>query len=390
MDLIPYSRQSINEEDVSLITKTLTSDFLTQGPRVPDFERALEDKLGVKHAVVCSSGTAALHLSYASAGINEKSLGIVPAITFAATANAMRYQGGSVRFCDVEPDSGIISISSLEESISKIPDEQKENINLIAPVSFAGSVAPLTECKEIAEKNNFCIIEDASHSPGAWKYNKKNEKIYSANGIHALASTLSFHPVKHICAGEGGAVLTNDSKVAEKAAQLRSHGIKRPFNEIDEKPWYYEQEDLGWNYRLTDLQATLGLSQLSRLEQFLTQRRALAKRYDQILKQSPFREHIQCPPFEDGHGWHLYIIRFIDPSLRNQAYKFLKSKNILTQVHYIPVYKHPFYKKNLQEFSLPGAEAFYQSCLSIPMYPDLKQKEQDHVLNSLETFITQG
>ena len=167
MDLIPYSRQSINEEDISLVTKTLSSDFLTQGPRVPELEKALESKMGVNHAIVCSSGTAALHLSYASAGINQDSMGIVPAITFAATANALRYQGAEVLFCDVEPDTGLISVSSLEECIAQVSDEQKEKINLITPVSFSGSVAPLKKCKEIAEKNNFTLIEDASHSPGA-------------------------------------------------------------------------------------------------------------------------------------------------------------------------------------------------------------------------------
>jgi UDP-4-amino-4,6-dideoxy-N-acetyl-beta-L-altrosamine transaminase len=390
MDLIPYSRQSINEEDISLVTKTLSSDFLTQGPRVPELEKALESKMGVDHAIVCSSGTAALHLSYASAGINQESMGIVPAITFAATANALRYQGAEVLFCDVEPDTGLISVSSLEECVSQVSDEQKEKINLITPVSFAGSVAPLKKCKEIAEKNNFTLIEDASHSPGAWKNNQNDEQIFSANGEHALASTLSFHPVKHICAGEGGAVLTNNAELACRASQLRSHGIKRPFSDVDETPWFYEQETLGWNYRLTDLQAALGLSQLTRLEQFLVKRRTLAKRYDQILRKSPFNEYINCPPFEDGHAWHLYIIRFIDHKLRNQAYKFFKSKNILTQIHYIPVYKHPYYQKNLEKFRLPGAEAFYQSCLSIPMYPDLNNHEQDRVLETLEIFLTKG
>jgi UDP-4-amino-4,6-dideoxy-N-acetyl-beta-L-altrosamine transaminase len=390
MDLIPYSRQSINEEDISLVTKTLSSNFLTQGPRVPEFEKSLESKMGVNHAIVCSSGTAALHLAYASAGINEKSLGIVPAITFAATANALRYQGAEVHFCDVEPESGLISVSSLEECLSNVSDEQKENLNLIAPVSFSGSVAPLVKCKEIADKNNFILMEDASHSPGAWKHNQGGEKVYSANGKYALASTLSFHPVKHICAGEGGAVLTNDEELARKASQLRSHGINRPYHEDDDMPWYYEQEELGWNYRLTDLQAALGLSQLTRIEQFLMKRRALAKRYNQILNQSPFKEHIHCPPFEDGHAWHLYIIRFIDHNLRNQAYKFFKSNNILTQIHYIPVYKHPYYKKLRKNYSLPGAEAFYQGCLSIPMFPDLNESEQDRVLKTLETFLTQG
>jgi len=390
MDVIPYSRQSINEEDISLLTKTMTSDFLTQGPRIPEFERALEGYFGVQHAIVCSSGTAALHLAYASAGINSNSVGIVPAITFAATANALRYQGADVRFCDVDPATGLISIESLEECLSQVSEEQKEKNNLITPVSFAGAVAPLAKCAKLASQHNFILIEDASHSPGASTRDAEGEKISSANGQYALASTLSFHPVKHICAGEGGAVLTNDQKLAEKAGQLRSHGINRPFNENDEMPWYYEQENLGWNYRLTDLQATLGLSQLSRLDHFLTKRRHLAQRYEDLLKESPFKEHIDRPHYEDGHAWHLYVIRFKDKDLRNLAYKFFKSKNILTQVHYIPVYKHPYYQKQLEGFQLPGAEKFFQSCLSIPMYADLNEAEQDRVLETLRLFLHQG
>jgi len=167
MDVIPYSRQSINEEDISLLSKAMSSDFLTQGPKIAEFEHALEEYFGVKHAVVCSSGTAALHLAYAAAGMNSESLGIVPAITFAATANAVRYQGGEVQFCDVEPDTGLISIESLQECLARVSEKQKEKNNLIAPVSFAGAVAPLAQCQKLASENNFILVEDASHSPGA-------------------------------------------------------------------------------------------------------------------------------------------------------------------------------------------------------------------------------
>ena len=170
----------------------------------------------------------------------------------------------------------------------KCPGNKKKKCNVVAPVSFAGATAPLYQCKNLSDQNNFVLIEDASHSPGSWGLDPKGEKVYSANGDYALASTLSFHPVKHVCSGEGGAVLTNDNKLAEKASRLRSHGINRPFNTDDEKPWYYEQIELGWNYRLTDIQAALGLSQLNRLDQFLTQRRFLAARYDRILKQKSF------------------------------------------------------------------------------------------------------
>ncbi len=388
MDLIPYSRQSITEEDISMVVKIMNSDFVTQGPQIPLFEEKLKEYFGVSHAVACSSGTSALHLAYAASGINMDSLGIVPAITFSATANAFRYFDAKVQFCDVDPESGLISIDSMEECISGVSEEQREKINAVTPVSFAGSVPNLAHCKEIASAKNFLLIEDASHSPGAWHEDISGQKTFSLDGNNALASTISFHPVKHICCGEGGAVLTNDPILAEKASTLRSHGINRPFKDCDEKPWFYEQNDLGWNYRLTDIQAALGISQLHKLDTFLSKRRKLAKRYDRLLSETPFKNHIARPLYENGHAWHLYIIRFFDKSLRNSAYKFLKEKNILSQVHYIPVYKHPYYRDLLGEINLPGAESFFERCLSIPLYPDLKEEDQDRVVDTLEQFLS--
>ena len=389
MDPIPYSRQSINSDDLAMVTNTMGSDFLTQGPKINEFERAIEKELQVNHAVVCSSGTAALHLSYSAVGINSSSLGIVPAITFAATANALRYQGADVRICDVDPKTGLICLDSLKDLIIKTSKEKKNDVNLIAPVSFAGRVAPLKDCSEIAEKNNFVVIEDASHSPGAWT-KTQNGVCKSANGEFAIASTLSFHPVKHICAGEGGAVVTNDKKLAEKAEKLRSHGIHRPYDENDDMPWYYEQVDLGWNYRLTDIQASLGISQIKRLDYFLKKRKAIAQRYDEVLSKDPFINHIAAPPFDEGHAWHLYVIRFLEKNHRNQAYKFLKEKKIFTQIHYIPVYKHPYYKNLLGSMVLPGSEEYFESCLSIPLYPDMTEIEQDRVLETLALFLEKG
>ena len=389
MDPIPYSRQSINEDDIAMVTDTMSSDFLTQGPKINEFERAIEKELGVKYAVTCSSGTAALHLAYSAAGINSDSLGIVPAITFVATANALRYLGAEVRICDVDPETGLICPDALELEIKKADKSLKSGNNLIAPVSFAGRVAPLSVCADIGQKKNFTVIEDASHSPGAWTEDG-GTKYNSASGHYALASTLSFHPVKHICAGEGGAVVTNDSELAQRANRLRSHGINRPYNESDEMPWYYEQMDLGWNYRLTDLQASLGISQISRLKDFLFKRKEIAKRYDQILSKKPFTDYITPPPYDDGHAWHLYVIQFLEKKHRNLAYKFLKERNIFTQIHYIPVYRHPYYKKLLGDIKLHGAESYFESCLSIPLFPDLTVQEQDRVIEGLELFLEKG
>jgi dTDP-4-amino-4,6-dideoxygalactose transaminase len=356
---------------------------------VQDFEAALSTWFGVEHAVACSSGTAALHLAYAAAGVNEESLGIVPAITFSATANALKYQSAKVSFCDVFPETGLIDPESLCYCLDKISDEQKEKTNVVTPVSFAGSVAPLEECNALAKAHGFRMIEDASHSPGAWKENQSKSTAKSASGQWEDAATLSFHPVKHICCGEGGAVLTNSGKLAESAKKLRSHGISRPFGENHETPWRYEQEDLGWNYRLTDLQAALGLSQLKRLDDFLTQRRSLASRYLKVLKERPFCDHFDIPEVDPGNAWHLFVIRFKQKGKRDLAHKFLKEKNILTQVHYIPLYRHPYFERMMGKIRLPGAESFFKGCLSIPLYPQLSESEQDRVIEELGLFVNQ-
>jgi len=387
MGLIPYSKQSISEEDISAIEQVMRSDFLTQGPKTADFENALASFFGVEHAVVCSNGTAALHLAYAALGIGPGSMGIVPAITFSATANALKYQDAEIIFCDVEPETGLIDIHSLERCLNEVSDEQKEQANLIAPVSFAGSVAPLEECRGLADEHGFSMIEDASHSPGAWKKGSSGKTIRSACGDWVDASSLSFHPVKHICCGEGGAILTNCERLASSARKLRSHGIHRPHDDSHPMPWLYEQDELGWNYRLTDLQSALGISQLNKLEESLAKRRKLASRYHQILQEKPFSEHFDLPLLDEGNAWHLFVIRFKEPGERDHAHKFLKNLKIMTQVHYVPLHRHPYFKKQVGELRLPGAEKFFEGCLSIPLYPQLSEDEQDRVMESLALFI---
>ena len=389
MGLIPYSRQNISDNDVTLVNQVMNSDFLTQGPMVEEFENELSSRFGVEHAVVCSSGTAALHLSYASAGVKEGSLGIVPAITFSATANALKYQSAEIKFCDVSPKTGLIDLESLDQCLEQVSEEQKEKTNVVVPVSFAGSVAPLEECSALAKAHGFGMIEDASHSPGAWKDAPSGSRIQSASGEWEDAATLSFHPVKHICCGEGGAVLTNSEKFAHAAKKLRSHGISRPFGESHETPWRYEQDELGWNYRLTDMQAALGISQLKRLEDFLAQRRYLASRYRELLKEKPFCDHFELPEFDPGNAWHLFVIRFKREGRRDLAHKFLKKKNVLTQVHYIPLYRHPYFERILGKIRLPGAESFFKGCLSIPLYPHLSENDQDRVIEELGRFVSQ-
>jgi len=389
MEPIPYSCQSISEDDVESVTQVLRSSYLTQGPEIELFEAAMTAKFHLKHAVSCSSGTAALHLAYAAAGISENSVGFVPAVTFSATANAFRYLGAQVVFCDIVPETGLIDPASLEKCLNSCRLDSRA-LHAITPVSFAGKVAPLAACRELATAYGCKVIEDASHSPGAFCRKGFGNDEISITSPHCDASCLSFHPVKHICAGEGGALLTNDAEIAENAKNLRSHGITRPFSENDAMPWYYQQDKLGWNYRMTDLQAVLGRSQLAKLEHSLLQRRSIAQKYHQAFSEEPFISHFHVPEPDEGHAWHLYVIRFINQGVRDLAYKFLRERGIGSQVHYIPLYRHPYYKNLLGEIHLPGAEAYFQSCLSIPMFPHLSEKQQDYVIQTLSKFTENG
>ena len=383
--MIPYSKQDLTDRDISEVTRVLKSDLITQGPEVQLFEDALKAEFSVGHAVACSSGTAALHLSYAALGVDSQSVGVVPAITFSATANAFRYLGAQVRFCDINPQTGLICLESLESILGELPVADAPCPGIITPVSFAGSIAPLSSVQKLADSIGFKTIEDASHSPGAFS-SSGTPLERSCSSIHTEAACVSFHPVKHICCGEGGVVLTNNQKLATIARHLRSHGIERPNDDNHETPWYYQQNDLGWNYRLTDIQSALGRSQLERLAHQLKLRRKIAERYEKALMEYPFNESLMAPPLEEGHSWHLYIIRFKEPTMRDKAHKYLKSEGIMTQVHYVPLYRHPYYENMYGKIRLPGAEKFYQSCLSIPMFPNLSEKDQDHVINSLKHF----
>jgi perosamine synthetase len=386
--IIPYSRQWIEEQDIQSIVHTLKSDYLTQGPAGEVFENSLATYFGVKRAIVCSTGTAALHLTYAGMGVNEKSLGLVPPITFAATANAFLFLNADVAFCDVDPVTGLLSTESLE-SVMLNSSFDNSAVNLVAPVSFAGALAPLGKSAEIAKKFGCSLVEDAAHSPGAWS-ESGGTREHSGGCDHTQAAILSFHPVKHICCGEGGAVLTNDEELAERIIHLRSHGIVRTNDPDGTKPWFYEQTDLGWNYRLTDIQSALGISQLARLDQFLERRRILASRYQNALSNAPFSDIFSLPLTNLGHAWHLYVIRFHKNGQRDKAHLFLKERGILTQIHYIPIYRHPYYERLLGKVRLPGAEIFYESCLSIPLFPKMSDSEQDRVIEVLADFAKQA
>lgn len=385
--MIPYSKQSIKDVDLEAVSEVLKSPWLTQGPKVSEFEAHLSKAFHVKEAVACSSGTAALQLAYASLGVNSDSIGIVPSVTFAATANAFKYLGAKVLFCDVNPDDGIISLSSLEEMLIQVRKNCKLNIGVISAVSLAGKSAPLAKINELAKKYDFLLVEDASHSPGAYLESDNGKKTYSASCEWTDAATVSFHPVKHICCGEGGVMLTNSSDLSKRAERLRSHGITRDTDQSKERPWYYEQVELGWNFRLTDIQAALGIEQVKRLGSSIQKRHSIAQKYDSAFAESEFCGKIDCPPLLEGHAWHLYVIRFRQSALRDQAYHFLKERGITTQVHYIPIYRHPYHAGHHKDEDFPGAEAYFSSCLSIPMHPALTTTEQEEVIKVLGDFL---
>ena len=385
--MIPYSKQSIKDVDLEAVSEVLKSPWLTQGPKVSEFEAHLSEILHVKEAVACSSGTAALQLAYASLGVNSDSIGIVPSVTFAATANAFRYLGARVLLCDVNPDDGIICLSSLEERLIHAKKKYNFNIGVISPVSLAGKPAPLAKINELAKKYDFLVVEDASHSPGAYLESDNGQKTYSASCEWTDAATVSFHPVKHICCGEGGVVLTNSSELSKRAERLRSHGITRDTDQSEKRPWYYEQVELGWNFRLTDIQAALGIEQVKRLGSSIQKRHSIAQKYDSAFAESEFCGKIDCPPLLEGHAWHLYVIRFRQSALRDQAYHFLKERGITTQVHYIPIYRHPYHAGHHKGEDFPGAEAYFSSCLSIPMHPALTTTEQEEVIKVLGDFL---
>jgi len=362
---IPYGRQCIDEADITAVVKTLKSDFVAQGPEVQAFESELSEVTGARYAIAVSSGTAALHLSCLGLGIKKEEVGLVPGITFAATANCLRYVGAEVRFVDVDPLSGLA-----------LSDQFSETARIHLPVSYSGAVPDLERIASRANASGAFVVEDAAHSIGA-TYGKSSR---SASCEHSDAAILSFHPVKHVCAGEGGAVLTNDKVLADRIRTLRTHGIE------NREAWRYDQGELGFHYRMTDLQAALGRSQLGKLPGYLARRRELAGRYRSAFSQEPFASRIRLACKNDGSALHLFVVHFENAEEREAAYSFFHQYNVRVQVHYMPVYRHSYYETR-GHIPLPGCEAFYATCLSLPLYPGLTDEEQDFVIRCLKAFL---
>ncbi len=396
MNIIPYGKQEITQSDIDAVLDALKDDFLTQGPRILKFETEFAEYVDAKYAVAVSNGTAALHLAVLALGVKSDEFVICTPITFAASVNCVVYCGGKVLFADVDPKTYLMD----PESVRRVLEQNKDKkIKGIIPVDFAGRVPQLDVFKEIADQHNLWIIEDACHAPGGYYLDRHNKKQKAGNGVNINASVFSFHPVKHIATGEGGMITTNDKAIYEKLLELRTHGITKNAalfqnsiefangnsvtNPSDYPMWYMEMQDLGYNYRITDFQAALGSSQLLRANDNLNKRKLIAEKYTEELDE--IKGIISHSGLINGHAYHLFVL---EVETRRELYDFLRSENIFTQIHYIPVHLMPFYQnKGWKEGDLPNAEKYYSRCISIPMYPSMNAEEQDNVIRSLRNYF---
>ncbi len=374
---IPYGRQWIDDEDIAAVVEVLRSDYLTTGPAVAAFEDALARVTGARHAVAVNSGTSALHAMYFAAGLRAGDEVITTPLTFAATANAALYLGATVRFVDVLPDTGNIDPAAAEAAIGP-------RTRLVVAVDYTGHPADYDELAAVAGSRGVTLLADAAHSLGATYHGRPV-------GTLARASALSFHPVKPITTAEGGAVVTDEEELAERAARFRTHGITRDpaVMERNDGPWHYEQHDLGFNYRLTDVQAALGSSQLRRLDAFLARRRAIAARY---LEAWADLDALALPAVRDGvePGWHLFVVRVATPELRRPFFDRLRALGIGVQVHYIPVHHHPYYRGlGFAPGSCPIAEDFSARAVSLPIFPLMSDDEVDRVTDAVRETVVE-
>ncbi|BFG75052.1 UDP-4-amino-4,6-dideoxy-N-acetyl-beta-L-altrosami ne transaminase [Paraburkholderia terrae] len=383
---IPYGRQSIDDADIAAVEAVLRSDWLTQGPAIAAFEEELARRASARHAVAVCNATAALHIACVAAGLGPGDrLWTVPN-TFVASANCGRYCGADVDFVDIDPLTWCMDAAALEV---KLEAARRAGTlpKVVIPVAFAGGSCDMKRVRRLSDEYGFTVIEDASHAVGA---------SYAGRpvgcGDYAHMTVFSFHPVKIVTTGEGGAVLTNDPALCDRLRRLRSHGITRDpaqMDEPDEGAWSYEMQELGFNYRITDIQAVLGLSQLKRLDGFLARRRELVQRYDRLLKNLP----LQLPQLDalDESAWHLYVVRVKDNSAhadRRAVFDALRAADIGVNVHYIPVHLQPYYRRlGFKPGDFPQAEQYYREALSLPLYAALTDAQQDRVVAQIERVL---
>lgn len=387
MKMIPYGRQDINQKDIDAVIEVLKSDYLTQGPIVPEFETAVSNYCGAKFSVATNSATSALHIACLALGVGKGDIVWTSPITFVASANCALYCGASIDFVDIDSKTYNMSINCLVEKLEQA-DKNGKLPKVIIPVHLCGQPCEMKSIYELSQKYGFKIIEDASHAIGA-RY--KNEPV--GNCHYSDITIFSFHPVKIITTGEGGMALTNSSNLAKNMQRLRSHGITSEVKDMvqrnENEIWNYQQIDLGFNYRMTDIHAALGLQQLKRLDEFVHSRRAIAKYYDDLLVDLPILTPWQHP--DSQSSFHLYLIRLQLQELsktHKEIYQELLNLNIQVNLHYIPVYKQPYYEKMgfVSNYCLES-ENYYSEVLSIPMYPRLLKSQQEYVVNSLKSII---
>lgn len=384
MQPIPYGRQEITQKDIEAVSEVLRSDYLTQGPQIAQFEQAFAEYIGCKYAIAVANGTAALHLSALALSDRPGAKVITSPNTFVASSNCILYSGGQVDFADIDPSTGLINIEQVKTKLASAPRGTYQGI---IPVDFAGHPVDLEAFRALADQYDLWLLEDACHAPGATFQDLSGNTRRSGDGHYADLAIFSFHPVKHIAAGEGGMITTNNQDLYEKLLVLRTHGITKSPDLLKENHggWYYEMQELGFNYRLTDIQAALGLSQLSRAVENLKTRQEIAQRYDEAFVSV---DEITIPSVAQNvsHAFHLYVIQ---SDQRKALYDYLRTHHIFAQVHYIPVHYQPYYQQlGWKKGDLPNAEYYYERCLSLPMYPSLTLSEQDYVIKTIKNFFS--
>lgn len=388
-----YGRHCIEEDDVAAVTHVLESDWLTTGPAAERFEQALAEKLEVPHAVACSSGTAALHLAALALELKPGDVVVVPAITFLATANVAVHAGAEVVFADVDPDTGLMGPEHFEEALEQTSDFHPA---AVFPVHLNGQCCDLPAISAVANTAGMRVVEDAAHAIGARHPSDKGKEVPIGACAYSEMTTFSFHPVKTITMGEGGAVTTGNHELASNLRRLRNHGMVREHSAFRDSaqaldsngqanPWYYEMHRPGLNYRASDLHCALGHSQLAKLERFVTRRAELVAHYERLL--APYAPQIRNVERVPGTpAWHLCVvlIEFAELGLdRATVMRALQAEGIGTQVHYLPLYRQPWYRERYGELRLSGAEAYYQRCLSLPLYPAMTESDVERVVDSL-------
>lgn len=391
---LPYGRHQIDEDDIAAVTAILRSDSLTGGPLVSEFEQAFAERVGARFAVACANGTAGLHLAAMSLDIGPDHAVIVPTLTFLATANAARYVGAEVTFTDVDPVTGLMRPTDLQDAFAR---ETSRQVKAVIPVHLNGQCVDMESVVEFSARHGLRIIEDACHAIGATYLTRSGEEVRVGSCRHSDMTVFSLHPVKTIAMGEGGVVTTNDPDLHAVLLRLRNHGMVREASRFVQReeafdadgqpnPWYYEMPEPGYNYRASEIHCALGLSQMRKLDRFLARRRELASLYDQAL--APLAPTVRPIPRVAGcaSGWHLYVVHAdfdAAGTTRAKLMRELRERSIGTQVHYLPVHRQPYYRFRYGELSFSGADAYYASCLSLPFFPAMSDNDVEKVAAAL-------